>query len=390
MVESSFDYNDCISSVPGLCYKDIAVGTYFSDAISFKHTLRSVAIKENFGVRIKLSDKKRVIATCSYQSCQWRIRASLCEDAQTFEVRRVDGVHTCPGINRAGNRLATSAWVAKEIQEMVKRNPDVPPKDINSNLEKEYGLSLPYMKLWRSREQARESIFGSVDDNYKWVPSLHVELIGRNPGLPCIHAIAFIGMKEHPLWHTYIHEYFYVHRMAYDGAIGMLPGKDQWQVIHDAVEIGAPNTSRPRGRPKRRRLPNFLEKDKKVHKCSRCNLWGHHRSTCKNPLHNNMEVNDTIITQVRQPKRPKLQSRRAVEELGDEYEYSNIEEKAWVSQISVSEKVQFMQNSVHRFRTRFTDFGARIRVSHNLVPEFGFHRFRCSTRFTDFPELLFK
>ncbi|PKU82610.1 hypothetical protein MA16_Dca019285 [Dendrobium catenatum] len=21
-------------------------------------------------------------------------------------------------------------------------------------------------------------------------------------GLPCIHAIAFIGMKEHPLWHT--------------------------------------------------------------------------------------------------------------------------------------------------------------------------------------------
>ncbi|PKU82611.1 hypothetical protein MA16_Dca019286 [Dendrobium catenatum] len=65
---------------------------------------------------------------------------------------------------------------------MVKRNPDVPPKDINSNLEKEYGLSLPYKKLWRSREQARESIFGSVDDNYKWVPSLHVELIGRNPG----------------------------------------------------------------------------------------------------------------------------------------------------------------------------------------------------------------
>ncbi|XP_020677539.1 uncharacterized protein LOC110096108 [Dendrobium catenatum] len=182
MVESSFDYNDCISSVPGLCYKDIAVGTYFSDAISFKHTLRSVAIKENFGVRIKASDKKRVIVTCSYQSCQWRIRASLCEDAQTFEVRRVDGVHTCPGINRAGNRLATSAWVAKEIQEMVKRNPDVPPKDINSNLEKEYGLSLPYMKLWRSREQARESIFGSIDDNYKWVPSLHVDLIGRNPG----------------------------------------------------------------------------------------------------------------------------------------------------------------------------------------------------------------
>ncbi|KAI0508086.1 hypothetical protein KFK09_014220 [Dendrobium nobile] len=177
----------------------------------------------------------------------------------------------------------------------------------------------------------------------------------RATRLPCIHAIAFIGMKEHPLWHTYIHEYFYVHRMAYDGAIGMLPGKDQWQVIHDAVEIGAPNTSRPRGRPKRRRLPNFLEKDKKVHKCSRCNLWGHHRSTCKNPLHNNMEVNDTIITQVRQPKRPKLQSRKAVEELGDEYEYSNIEDYAVLgSQISVPE---FGFHRIWFQNSDFIDFG---------------------------------
>ncbi|XP_020704049.1 uncharacterized protein LOC110115217 [Dendrobium catenatum] len=564
MVESSFDYNDCISSVPGLCYKDIAVGTYFSDVISFKHTLRSVAIKENFGVRIKASDKKRVIATCSYQSCQWRIRASLCEDAQTFEVRRVDGVHTCPGINRAGNRLATSAWVAKEIQEMVKRNPDVPPKDINSNLEKEYGLSLPYMKLWRSREQARESIFGSVDDNYKWVPSLHVELIGRNPGshitymfdqhdnsfqrfyvsfkvctdefmygcrplisldachlkskhlgmllsatsldgnnglFPLAFAVveteskqtwflflqnlgesigthivplAFISdmekglgeaikdvypaaehricirhlwknikkkihckdghklqglvwgasnayttteyndklvelsvsyptvyaylislpykwsrsqfmygiyhgtntnnfaesfnawimearnkpvvdlidmirgklmeqratrMKEHPLWHTYNHEYFYVHRytnskifryrMAYDGAIGMLPGKDQWQVIHDAVEIGVPNTSRPRGRPKRRRLPNFLEKDKKK----------------KLTEFVSIPVNSFLF---------------------GEFEF--------VAQISVSKRFGSQNSGFTEFglcSTRFTDFFHRIRVSQNLIQEFG-------------------
>ncbi|XP_028549256.1 uncharacterized protein LOC114579299 [Dendrobium catenatum] len=81
-------------------------------------------------------------------------------------------------------------------------------------------------------------------------------------GLPCIHAIAFIGMKEHPLWHTYVNDYYYVYRyrMAYEGAIATLPGKDQWQVVNDVVELGVPNTSRPRGRPKRKRLPNFLEK----------------------------------------------------------------------------------------------------------------------------------
>ncbi|PKU75673.1 hypothetical protein MA16_Dca023013 [Dendrobium catenatum] len=30
--------------------------------------------------------------------------------------------------------------------------------------------------------------------------------------LPCIHAVAFIGMKEHPLWHTYVHDLYFVYR----------------------------------------------------------------------------------------------------------------------------------------------------------------------------------
>ncbi|KAI0513721.1 hypothetical protein KFK09_009751 [Dendrobium nobile] len=627
MVECSF--NDVILNAPILCSKDIAVDTYFLDALSFKNALRSVAIRDNFGVRIKASDKKRVIATCSYQGYNWRIRASLCEDAHTFQVRRLDGVHTCPDINRAGNKLASSAWVANEIEEIVKRNPDIPPKDINNNLEKEYGLSLPYMKLWRSRKQALDNIFGSIDDNYKWVSTLQAELVGRNPGshitymydsrdnsfqrfyvsfkvcvdgfkfgcrplisldachlkskhlgmllsatsvdgynglfplgfavvetkskntwlwflqnlgesigtqieplafisdmekglgdaikevystsehiicirhlwknikkkfhwkeghklqglvwgaanaytnieytnklaelcvlhpnlhaylmslpykwsrsqfkfgiyhntntnnfaesfnawivdaknkpvvdlidmihgklmeqratrkitsstwhrefvphaeeyireittmkdhllirqssyhraeveslhcrhivdietkectcnvwqltgLPCIHAIAFIGKKEHPLWHTYVNDYYYVYRyrLSYDGAIAMLPGKDQWQVVQDLVEVGAPNTSRPRGRPKRRRLPNFLEKERKVHKCSRCGLWGHHRSTCKNPLKN--IIKETLQTQEGQSKRSKLPSRRTPTEIfeGDEYDFPYVE-----------------------------------------------------------------
>ncbi|KAI0502599.1 hypothetical protein KFK09_017553 [Dendrobium nobile] len=96
--------------------------------------------------------------------------------------------------------------------------------------------------------------------------------------------------------------------MAYDGAIATLPGKDQCQVVNDVVELGVTNTSRPRGRPKRKRLPKFLGKDKKVHKCSRCGLWGHHRSTCKNPLRST--IDDALLSQVGQPKRAKLPSRR--------------------------------------------------------------------------------
>ncbi|KAI0503818.1 hypothetical protein KFK09_014761 [Dendrobium nobile] len=593
--------------------KDLEVGTLFNDAKTFKNALRSVAIRNNFGVRIKASDKKRVIATYT----------------QSFQIRRVDGVHTCPGVNRAGNRLATSAWVANEIQDLVKRHPDIPPKEIKSNLEKEYGLSVPYMKLWRAREQARDAIFGSVDDSYKWVPTLKAELLERNPGshitytfdssnhafqrfyvsfkvcadgflsgcrplisvdachlkskylgmllsanaldgnnglfniayavveteskqtwtwfltnlgvtigtnlqplafildmekglgdairdiypeaehrvcichlwknikkkfhykdgqklqglvwtaanaytsiefyeklaelsnvsptihsyllslpykwsrsqfmkginhsantnnfaesfnswivearskpvvdlvdiirgmlmeqramrkmnsltwhrelvpqaeeyirnittrkehliirqssvwkaevegihsrhvvdvekrectcrvwdvtgFPCIHAVAFIGMKEHPLWHSYIDEHYYVarYRVAYDGAIATLPEKAQWKVLDDLVQIGVPNSSRPRGRPRKRRLINFLEKEKKAHKCGRCGSWGHHRSTCKNSLQK-MSDEGTYFTQYGITRRDKLASRRNLDnsEL-EEFEYSYLD-----------------------------------------------------------------
>ncbi|PKU80922.1 hypothetical protein MA16_Dca025506 [Dendrobium catenatum] len=38
------------------------------------------------------------------------------------------------------------------------------------------------MKIWRSRALARDQMFGSIDENYKWVPTLRSELLKRNPG----------------------------------------------------------------------------------------------------------------------------------------------------------------------------------------------------------------
>ncbi|PKU80857.1 hypothetical protein MA16_Dca009268 [Dendrobium catenatum] len=42
------------------------------------------------------------------------------------------------------------------------------------------------------------------------VESLHSRHIVD--GLPCIYVVAFIGMKEHPLWHIYVHDLYFVYR----------------------------------------------------------------------------------------------------------------------------------------------------------------------------------
>lgn len=86
--------------------KLLVVETYFKNVLSFKHAIQFEAIINNFEMRIRTNNKKCVIATCSYRWCKWRIQTSLYEDAQTFQMRRVDVIHTNPIINIVGNRKA--------------------------------------------------------------------------------------------------------------------------------------------------------------------------------------------------------------------------------------------------------------------------------------------
>ncbi|KAI0513643.1 hypothetical protein KFK09_009673 [Dendrobium nobile] len=147
--------NDII--VDGLCESSFAaqveennslsVGSRFEDASSFKQAIHIDAILQNYAIKIKASDTSRVIAICTYRGCPWRIRASVCSDGHSFEVRKLNPTHLCPGVTRAGNKQASTSWIAQEIKDIVKRNLEITPKDIANNLETSFGLCLPYMKI---------------------------------------------------------------------------------------------------------------------------------------------------------------------------------------------------------------------------------------------------
>ncbi|KAK1311951.1 hypothetical protein QJS10_CPA07g00558 [Acorus calamus] len=53
-------------------------------------------------------------------------------------------------------------------------------------------------------------------------------------------------------------------------------------------------TVRPRGRPKRNRIRDPNEKNKRRHMCTRCKEYGHHISTCKNPISNDSQGSGTV------------------------------------------------------------------------------------------------
>ncbi|KAL0908836.1 hypothetical protein M5K25_023345 [Dendrobium thyrsiflorum] len=86
----------------------LCVGSRFEDSLCFKQAIRSNAILHNFAIKIKASDKSRVIATCTYRGCPWRIRASLCLDGHFFEGER--------NFNRFGGWLGKNSTMGKNLR----------------------------------------------------------------------------------------------------------------------------------------------------------------------------------------------------------------------------------------------------------------------------------
>ncbi|PKU82943.1 hypothetical protein MA16_Dca021827 [Dendrobium catenatum] len=88
----------------GLEENSLIVGSRFEDSFNSKQVICSNATILNFDINIKASDKSRVIATCSYHGCPWRIRALLCSDGYSFEVKKLNPTHLCHGVNIIGNK----------------------------------------------------------------------------------------------------------------------------------------------------------------------------------------------------------------------------------------------------------------------------------------------
>ncbi|XP_020101451.1 uncharacterized protein LOC109719288 [Ananas comosus] len=95
-------------------------------------------------------------------------------------------------------------------------------------------------------------------------------------GLPCIHACAFITSLRGYEWLSYVDPLFTVSkfRAAYAHEVVPLPDKNQWIKTNLDYKLLPPI----------KRIRAADEPTKKRHKCKRCNQFGHHAKSCKNPM----------------------------------------------------------------------------------------------------------
>lgn len=91
-------------------------------------------------------------------------------------------IHSCTQSNNGGNRSATQGWIADVVTDKLKSDGDVSVAELRKWLTKNYNVNVPYLRVFRGKEQAYTNIYGKWDDSFIKIDDFKEELRNRNPG----------------------------------------------------------------------------------------------------------------------------------------------------------------------------------------------------------------
>lgn len=158
------------------------VGQEFPDVKAFRNAIKEAAIAQHFELRIIKSDLIRYIAKCASEGCPWRIRAVKISNASTFTIRSIEPTHTCGCNAQNRHHQASVDWIMNFIEERLRNNINYKPKDILHDIQKHYGITIPYKQAWRAKERGLAAIYGSSEEGYYLLPSFCDQIKKSNPG----------------------------------------------------------------------------------------------------------------------------------------------------------------------------------------------------------------
>ncbi|XP_051135923.1 uncharacterized protein LOC127254714 isoform X2 [Andrographis paniculata] len=154
----------------------------FNTFAEFREALHKYSIAHGFTYKYKKNDSHRVTAKCKTEGCPWRIYASRLATTQLICIKKMNPEHTCEGATVKAGYRATRGWIGNIIKEKLKVSPNYKPKDIASDIKRDYGIQLNYTQAWRAKEIAREQLQGSYKEAYSQLPYFCESIVETNPG----------------------------------------------------------------------------------------------------------------------------------------------------------------------------------------------------------------
>lgn len=111
------DYKECM--IKNL---KLIVRMKFPNSQVFKEYLREFNVVHGYDIRYIRKENARITAVCRH-GCTWRIHASPFRGTPTFQIKTLEGKHTC-GWNYS-NKQATSKYLGKKFVDEVSDDPSI-------------------------------------------------------------------------------------------------------------------------------------------------------------------------------------------------------------------------------------------------------------------------
>jgi hypothetical protein len=72
---------------------------------------------------------------------------------------------------------ASNKWVVDRVVDLLRDDPTMGPKELQSELKKKYKFEVPYVRVFRGKENALDMINEKWDDSYDLLPIYQTKLL---------------------------------------------------------------------------------------------------------------------------------------------------------------------------------------------------------------------
>nr|KYP57167.1 hypothetical protein KK1_003425 [Cajanus cajan]KYP57181.1 hypothetical protein KK1_003439 [Cajanus cajan] len=156
---------------------ELWVGKLFESKEATEFAIKQFHIDHSFDFVVEKSRFDKYISRCTKydNGYEWWIRASFSKFRNKWEIKKINGVHTCiTSIISQDHHKLDSNVIASHIHGLVNENPSIPIKKLIVEIQTYHGYTRTYKKAWLAKQ--KEKYHGTLltaitqDDNQNLFP----------------------------------------------------------------------------------------------------------------------------------------------------------------------------------------------------------------------------
>ncbi|XP_022632765.1 uncharacterized protein LOC106780607 [Vigna radiata var. radiata] len=114
---------------------------------------------------------------------QWRLRAGYSKVYKYWEIKNIEGQHTCfSNILSQDHISLDNTHIATIVSNSVRTNPSIPIKSLITDIKARFGYFVSYRKAWIAKQKALSMEFGDWEEFYNHLPRWLHAVKEANPG----------------------------------------------------------------------------------------------------------------------------------------------------------------------------------------------------------------